>query len=59
MRHLREEKKMTQFDIAKHLHVWVQQVGSYERGDVTPSFGRIQDIAKVLDVKFDELCEEV
>lgn len=53
----REEKGLTQRQVADRMGVKYQNIGQYERGLRTPKIGTIRRIADALGVKVSELIE--
>lgn len=52
---LRQQKGMTQKQLADELHVTPQAVSRWENGEVEPSVSAIGEMAKIFDVTYDEL----
>lgn len=50
IRRLRLNKKMTQADLAKQVHVSVVSIGTYERSETVPNMRMLMDIYKALGV---------
>lgn len=49
---LRDEKKLTQKELAGELHVSVKQLSLYENGKVTPNIDMLFSICELLDCDF-------
>ena len=54
---LRKENNMSQRTLATKLNVSSGTIGMYESGKRTPSLKQAIEIAKLLDVKLDDLLE--
>lgn len=52
---LRQQKSMTQKQLADELHVTPQAVSRWENGEVEPSVSAIGEMAKIFGVTYDEL----
>lgn len=52
---LRQEKHVTQSEVAKTLNISTKTISKWECGDGLPSIDRLQDIASYYDVTVDEL----
>ena len=52
---LRKSKRLTQFDLAKRLHVTRQTLSTYERGIIEPNIGILCNLADIFDVSVDDL----
>lgn len=57
LKELREERKITQKEIADELNVSDQMISKYENNVKIPNLERLVQIAKILDVTLDELVE--
>ena len=53
---LREERKMSQKQLADYLKVTVPTISEYENNKICPSLERIIMIARYFDVSMDYLC---
>ena len=57
LRELREDKGITQAEMAKMLNMTSTGYGAYERGDCEPSISTLINICKILCVSSDQLLE--
>jgi len=55
LKRLRQEKSLSQQELANLIGVHVRQVSKYEMGTSMPTLDRIRRMAEVLDVSADEL----
>ena len=55
IKRLRQKSALTQKELADMLHVTAQAVSRWETGDVEPSIGTINEMAKIFKVTTDEL----
>jgi len=55
LKRLREEKNLTQEDLAKSLAVSRQAICMWERGERTPKVRVLTEIAKIFDVSLDRM----
>ena len=56
MKQKREEKGLSQIDLAKQMCIANNSITRYEAGKVTPNVLLAKDIAQALDCSLDELC---
>lgn len=59
MRRLRQARGMTATELGRRLDCSGVYVGKLERGDKTPSVGRLLDLADILGVSTDDLLKKV
>jgi len=57
LKKVRQNKGLSQTELADIMSVKQQRISEYERGVVTPSLERLVEIAQILDVSLDELVE--
>ncbi len=57
LRRLRQEKKVTQEALARHLGISTQAVGKWERGESYPDIGLLPELALYFGVSVDELLD--
>ena len=57
LKKIREEKQMTQREIAEELNVSNQMISKYENNIKVPNLERLVQISQILDVTLDELVE--
>jgi len=55
LREIREKKRLTQKDLAKHFDVTPVAYGGWERGDAEPSLENLAEISKYFNVTVDWL----
>ena len=55
LRNAREEKKLTQADVAKMAGINTNYYACIERGEVNPSFEKLQEIVKALKIKSSDI----
>ena len=59
LRSLRERAGYTQMELAERIRVRSSQISRYEKGEFIPRPRKIKAIARVLNIKSDELFTEV
>jgi len=59
IKRLRQERGLTQRELAQQLYVSYQAIGKWERGEATPNPETILKLAKIFDVSADELLDDV
>ena len=57
LKEIRQEKGLSQTDLAKKMGISSQAVQQFENGVRTPSLERTVEIAQALDITLDELIE--
>lgn len=57
LREFREDKGITQVEMAKLLNMTSTGYGAYERGDCEPSLNTLKNICNILNVSADQLLE--
>ena len=50
IKELRNEKKLTQKELAEELSITVQAVSKWERGKVLPDISYLEDLSKIFEV---------
>ena len=58
-KNLREQKNMTQEELAKALGVSKSTIGMYERGDREPNFEKLEVIADYFNVNMSDLIDKI
>lgn len=59
LRDARKDKKMSQQDIADHLHIARQNVGTYERGVKTLDLDAFLKICEILQIDYNEVIQKI
>lgn len=57
LRKIRNDKHLTQSDVAKALEITLRQYQRYESGEQTPTFENLIALADFLQVSLDYLCD--
>ncbi len=55
IRELRDEKGWTQLELANHLGVTPSTVYNWERGRFEPRLSQLRDLARVFNIRMDEI----
>lgn len=53
----REERKLTQYELAEKAGIGIASLQRYERGETTPNVNALSKIAKALDLKLSDFLE--
>lgn len=59
LKKIREEKKITQLELAKMLSVSQSTIAMWETGEAMPRSDKLPELAKILGCSIDELYKEV